>query len=276
MLNENQKEAVNHLYGPCLVIAPPGSGKTKCLVERVVHLISVHHQAPEKILVVTFTKDAACEMKERFCKQFVSHGKLPFFGTFHSLFLSILKEEYSITSQNIISAKKAVSLLKKACQICGVKGKHINYMDILKEFSQCINKNIKPNEFCSKFLIDDFEQVFFCYQDLKEKEFVIDFDDMMTKVFQLFCSRNDILQKWKNRFEFILLDEMQDINDLQFQIISLLLNDKKNIFCVGDDDQSIYEFRGSKPEIMLSFKKSFPEAVIISSKSITNSFSFRS
>ncbi|MCR5546202.1 MAG: ATP-dependent helicase [Lachnospiraceae bacterium] len=263
MLNEYQKQAVEHFRGPCLTIAPPGSGKTKCLVERVMHLIWVHHCEPDKILVVTFTKDAACEMKERFCKEFSSDEKLPFFGTFHSLFYHILKEEYHLGHASIMTSGKAYLLLKKAFFETKESYDNIPLSDVLKELSYCINNGIKVEEYASVTLKNKFVKIVRAYERLKEEEGVIDFDDMMTKVYELFIHNPKILQKWQNRFSFVLLDEMQDINQLQFDIIKLLLTKEENIFAVGDDDQSIYEFRGSKPQIMLDFKKTFPKASII-------------
>ena len=263
MLNEKQRTAVEHWKGPCLTIAPPGSGKTKCLVERVVHLIGVHHVKPGNILVLTFTNEAAREMKDRFIGEFSSYENLPFFGTFHSLFFQILKEEYSYHQSNILKQQQSISCLKEALNQHGISYASINLLDLVKEFSCCINKNIMPKEFESNVLQHGFFQVFQTYREKKKKHHLIDFDDMMILVLELFQSRPEILQKWQKRYDYILLDEMQDINELQFQIVQLLLKEEQNIFAVGDDDQSIYGFRGSNPKIMLSFQKHFPNTKMI-------------
>ncbi|MCR4674088.1 MAG: ATP-dependent helicase, partial [Lachnospiraceae bacterium] len=263
MLNENQKLAVEHYLGPCLTIAPPGSGKTKCLVERVVHLITVHHIKPDKILVVTFTKDAACEMKERFCKEFTSDGGMPFFGTFHSLFFHILKVEGYYSSKDIIQSSVAYAFMKQALLECKISKKDVLPFTVIKEISRCINLNMSYSDYISNTLEDQFEKVATFYKSLMEQKHLIDFDDMMIKVYELFLKDNDLRLKWQKKFDFILLDEMQDINELQFEIIKLLLQEEQNIFAVGDDDQSIYEFRGSKPDIMLNFQKSFKNTAIV-------------
>ncbi len=257
MRNENQSLAIEHFLGPCLVIAGPGSGKTKCLVERVDNLICAHNVSPDKILVLTFTKDAACEMKNRFLKQSCLRGKMPFFGTFHSFFFTILKEEFHISNQNIITKGKAISLVKKALKECNLWNSSIDVLGILKEFSNCINMNCPPGEYQSKLIPSGFYKVFDFYRQNKKELKLIDFDDMQSNVLELFKTNAEVLKKWQSRFEFVLLDEVQDINELQFTITKLLVNHHGNIFAVGDDDQSIYEFRGAVPKLMLSFEQEF-------------------
>ena len=258
MRNEKQILAIEHFTGPCLVIAGPGSGKTKCLVERVCNLIESHQISPEKILVLTFTKDAANEMKNRFVKQSSFHGKTPFFGTFHSFFFQILKEEYHFSNQNILNTKTAVSLLKEALSSCHIPLNTVDCFGVLKEISACLNKNISADDFESRMLQSDFSKVFFSYQSLKDKHNLIDFDDMQSKVYDLLSNHEDVLDKWQNRYLFVLLDEVQDINSLQFDITNLLVKKHQNLYAVGDDDQSIYAFRGSVPRLMMSFEKIYP------------------
>ena len=263
MLNENQKLAVEHFMGPCLTIAPPGSGKTKCLVERVAFLIKEHHVLPDKILVLTFTKEAACEMKERFCREYSSYEKMPFFGTFHSLFYYILKEETGLSGGQIISQNKSVFLLKEALKKCHIQEKGINCMELIKEFSRCINQSVSFQSIKNVIPADGLESLYQEYNRQKEINHCFDFDDLMVRTKELFQKHPTLNDKWKNRFSFILLDEMQDINQLQFDIVKMLLDENENIFAVGDDDQSIYEFRGSRPDIMLSFQKQFQNARLI-------------
>ena len=259
MRNEKQILAIEHFTGPCLVVAGPGSGKTKCLVERVYHLIDVHHISPDKILVLTFTKDAAKEMKDRFLKQSSCVTKIPFFGTFHSFFYTILKEEYHFTNENIITSKSAYSLLMKSLTEHGIKASSLDVYGVLKEISSCTNQNISPKEYESRLLEHRFERVYATYQKKKEENHFIDFDDMQTLVYKLFSSNKSVLKKWQDRYSFVLLDEMQDINELQFFVTKLLCEEHNNLFAVGDDDQSIYEFRGAKTKLFLSLKTQDPD-----------------
>lgn len=263
MRNEKQSLAIEHFTGPCLVIAGPGSGKTKCLVERVCHLIFAHKISPEKILVLTFSKDAADEMKSRFLKQSSLRGKIPFFGTFHSFFYSVLKEELGLNHHHILSHGEAVKLLKKACLDLNISAEITDLQGVLKEISCCINKDISPENFESKIIKTKFSRVFYAFRKEKDVFRRIDFDDMQMKVYELFLKNEEILKKWQNRFEFVLLDEVQDINKLQFSIIKLLVKPHQNLFAVGDDDQSIYAFRGAVPGIMHSFPKEYPDIKII-------------
>ena len=263
MLNENQKLAVEHYMGPCLTIAPPGSGKTKCLVERVANLIKEHHVLPDNILVLTFTKDAACEMKDRFCREYFSYEKMPFFGTFHSLFYNILKEDAGLSGAKILSQNQSVFLLKEAMKACHIQENNLNPLELIKEFSRCINQNVSFETIHQNMSYINPEKLYQEYSRQKEKNMCFDFDDLMVRTKELFCNHPKIKDKWRKRFSFILLDEMQDINQLQFDIVKMLLDDNKNIFAVGDDDQSIYEFRGSRPDIMLSFNEQFPNVKII-------------
>ncbi len=263
MRNEKQALAIEHFTGPCLVIAGPGSGKTKCLVERVSHLIFAHNISPEKILVLTFSKDAADEMKARFVKQSSLRGKMPFFGTFHSFFFSVLKDELGLNSHYILPHNEALKLIKKVCLNRKVFIENSDLQNVLKEISCCINKDIAPEEFESKLLNTKFAQVFYDYRREKEACRMIDFDDMQMKVYELFLQKEKILKKWQKRFEFVLVDEVQDINKPQFLIMKLLVKPHQNLFAVGDDDQSIYAFRGAVPGIVHSFPNEFLNLKII-------------
>ena len=258
MRNEKQSLAIEHYTGPCLVVAGPGSGKTKCLVERVSCLIESHQISPEKILVLTFTKDAAKEMKDRFLKQSSFAAKTPFFGTFHSFFFTILKEEYHLSKENIITSKLAHSFLVQSLKDVGLFPDKYDIFGILKEISACANKNSSPKAFESRLLQSHFSKVFESYQRKKKEANFIDFDDMQTLVLKLFCENPQVLKKWQKRYTFFLLDEMQDINMLQFQITKMLCEPDHNLFMVGDDDQSIYEFRGANPRLFLDLKKEYP------------------
>ena len=223
-LNAPQRQAVLHKEGPCLVVAGPGSGKTAVLTQRVMELINSGVPANE-ILVITFTKAAAIEMKERF--EGMSEEKAPVtFGTFHSLFWGILQREAGYKSSDIIMGPARDRVWKEAERLAGEKEE-----DIPKK-----------------------------YELLKDKYHVIDFDDMLIKADKLFEKRPELLSKWQQRFSYFLVDEMQDMNDLQFKLISRLSARTNNLFCVGDDDQSIYGFRGANPKIMQDFMELYPGA----------------
>ena len=226
-LNAPQRQAVLHKEGPCLVVAGPGSGKTAVLTQRVMELIYSGVPANE-ILVITFTKAAAIEMKERF--EGMSEEKAPVtFGTFHSLFWGILQRELGYKASDIIMGPAKDRVWKEAEHLAGEKEE-----DIPKK-----------------------------YELLKEKYHVIDFDDMLIKADRLFEKQPELLAKWQKRFSYFLVDEMQDMNDLQFKLIAMLSARTNNLFCVGDDDQSIYGFRGANPKIMQDFMEFYPEAVKI-------------
>ncbi|MCR4797695.1 MAG: ATP-dependent helicase [Lachnospiraceae bacterium] len=263
MLDEFQKRSVNHYTGPCLTIAGPGSGKTKCLVERVIHLIKHHQVPPEKILVITFTRAAAKEMEERFRKEFKHIRKMPYFGTFHSFFFHILITEGLCRPSDVISDEGQLLLLKKVLDHLHITVSLSDQWDVLKEFSYCRNLLIPPKKFRSEILSKEFASAFHLYEQMKSTLGYLDYDDMMVRTRDLLTINRDVKERWKNKYSFILLDEVQDINALQYSVVKLLLNEEQNLYAVGDDDQSIYGFRGSDPKIMLSFQKEFKNAEMI-------------
>ncbi|CBK74831.1 Superfamily I DNA and RNA helicases [Butyrivibrio fibrisolvens 16/4] len=226
-LNAPQRQAVFHKEGPCLVIAGPGSGKTAVLTQRVKELINSGVPANE-VLVITFTKAAAIEMKERFER--LSEERAPVtFGTFHSLFWGIIQKELGYKNCDIIMGAAKERVYREAMHLAG----------------------------------EDEAEIPKKYQFLKDKYHVLDFDDMLTKAHQLFLQRPQVLTKWQDRFTYFLVDEMQDMNDLQFQLILMLSAKTNNLFCVGDDDQSIYGFRGANPKMMQDFMEIYPDATKI-------------
>ena len=259
-LNEAQKQAVTHKDGSMLVLAGPGSGKTMVLTHRVKYLIEQHGIHPSKILVITFTKAAASEMKERFYK--LAGENLPVvFGTFHSIFFTILKHAYGYTSANVISEEEKRQYLREI-----VTGQKLEMEDeaeflsnLIGEISLVKGEMISLDNYYSTTCSDDvFRKIYNEYEEYLRKYQKIDFDDMLVFTYELFKEREDILKQWQQRFRYLLIDEFQDINKLQYDIVKMLAKPEDNLFIVGDDDQSIYRFRGAKPEIMLGFEKDYP------------------
>ena len=261
-LNPSQVQAVIHKDGPCMVLAGPGSGKTLTITKRIEYLIGKHHVSPEEILVITFTKAASIEMKERFVRLCGQKAGPVTFGTFHGIYYGILKWAYRMNASNILSEEQKYQLLKQ------VIGRMEIDIDDEKDFLQGIAGeigNIKNNQSplaeyeslnCSE---EVFREIFEQYEKERKRLKKIDFDDMLVLVYELFKKRPDILSMWQRKFRYILIDEFQDINQVQYDVIRMLAAPENNLFIVGDDDQSIYRFRGARPDIMLGFKKDYPD-----------------
>ncbi len=261
-LNTSQTEAVEHGKGPMLVLAGPGSGKTTVITERTKNLILNEKTDPSGILVITFTKAAAREMKERFAKRM--GGNYPVtFGTFHAVFFGILKHAYGLKGENIIREEQRFGLMREIVQALRLEYEDEKELigDLLGEVGLVKNTGISLEHYYSKSCAQEvFRRVFRSYQQAMQNKRLIDFDDMLVYCYELLTQRPDILKGWQQKFSYILIDEFQDINKLQFDIIQLLAKPEDNLFVVGDDDQSIYRFRGAKPEIMLGFKTVYPNA----------------
>ncbi len=259
-LNYAQKQAVLHRNGPCLVIAGPGSGKTAVLTKRVQTLVDSGVSANE-ILVITFTKAAAIEMKERFNR--LSEFSHPVtFGTFHSLFWGILQKELGYRPSDIVMGTHRIRILKEALNLAKVNTEDTVLVNAyISELSAVNNSMIDLNCYEPKYVdIHGLRGFIKAYEDIKEKYKVIDFDDMLIKAYTLFEQKPEVLKRWQERFSYFLVDEMQDMNDLQFRLIRMLSANTDNLFCVGDDDQSIYGFRGANPDIMKEFMEVYPGA----------------
>ncbi len=262
-LNSEQKKAAMHFMGPCMVIGTPGSGKTRVITERVRYLVQKRGVNPSNILVITFTKAAAVEMKQRYYNLMGNNAGKVQFGTFHAIFFIILKTAYNYTSANIINDDAKRSILKEI-----VTGTDIEIQDI-NEFISSLESEISlvkggriDLEYyysmnCPK---DVFKKIFNAYQDELIKQRLIDFDDILVYCYELLSQRHDILKAWQKQYPFILIDEFQDINRVQYDVIKLLARPGNNIFIVGDDDQSIYGFRGANPGIMQQFLKDYKDA----------------
>lgn len=270
-LNRGQDEAIKHGNGPCMVLAPPGSGKTLIVTERTRYLIEESGVRPDQILVITFTRYAAREMKERFERLTAGKNYPVTFGTFHSIFYGILKCAYGIGANNLMSEKESSVLLQEVLDQTDIEStpevedEEELVRELLREVGMVKNGLCHLKDFHSKYLTqDEFAEVFRNYEHQKKELKKFDFDDMLVQCYALFRKKPEILQGWQKRFQYILIDEFQDINRVQYEVIRMLAAPRYNLFVVGDDDQSIYGFRGAKPELMLYMKQEFPSLRTIS------------
>lgn len=261
--NQSQLSAINHKDGPMLVLAGPGSGKTATLVERTKNLILQYGVHPSNILVITFTKAAANEMKQRFEHKMEGYrgtGKVTF-GTFHAVFFMVLKLAYHFESGNIIREETKLQVMREMIAHFGLDYRDENELisGIFGEISMIKNSRIPLEHYYSTQCGEEiFRKIYREYDAFLRKNKLIDFDDMLTMTYELFCERPDILSAWQKKYQYILIDEFQDINQIQYDIVKMLAKPEDNLFMVGDDDQSIYRFRGSKPEIMLHVPQDYP------------------
>ncbi len=269
-LNNAQKEAVAHYQGPCMVLAGPGSGKTLTIAKRIEYLIKTYKVRPEEILVITFTKYAAKEMRQRFYRVMDNRSLPVTFGTFHGIYYGILKWAYGIQQGNILGEEEKKALLKEVCQKIDWGDdtellKEDDFLEgLLEEIGNIKNNRRKIEEYESeRYGVSRFRQIYRAYEEEKERLRKLDFEDMLVKCCQLFEKRPDILVKWQQRFRYILVDEFQDINQAQYDVIKMLAAPSNHLFVVGDDDQSIYGFRGARPGIMQEFVKDYPGAAKI-------------
>lgn len=270
--NPEQQKAITHGAGPMMVLAGPGSGKTFVLTRRIKHLIHAHHIAASEILVITFTRAAAAQMQNRFLA--LCEGTHPpvTFGTFHAVFYSILKESSVCRGGSILSEPEKKKILRDIIQ-----RNHYDisvHSDMLEEILSEIGRynNLTDNtnlKFHNKeFIVKSIQpELFFqLYRDFKEtKEILgkVDFDDMALKCEELFRNRPDILRQYQAKYRYLLIDEFQDIAPMQYHLVRQLSAPENNLFIVGDDDQSIYGFRGAKPDIMRNFPKDFPGTEVV-------------
>ena len=260
-VSDAQHQAITHGAGPAIVLAGPGSGKTLVITQRVRYLIEAYHVRPQEILVITFTKAAAREMQSRF--QALSGQRGVTFGTFHAVFFHILKYAYHYSAANILTEEKKSQILKRLLWESGLhfEDEKETLSEIASEISVVKNEQISLEHYYSKSCPEEVFRAFYQkYEEVHRREGLLDFDDMMTMTYELLIQRKDILAAWQRHYRYILVDEFQDINLLQYAILRLLAEPERNLFIVGDDDQSIYRFRGAKPEIMLNFPKDYPDA----------------
>lgn len=248
-----------------MVLAGPGSGKTTVLTHRIRNLIQVEKVNAANILVITFTKAAATEMEERYLKLAKEQGagtETPLFGTFHSVFFSILKQHLHFTHKNIITERDQHLILRELTEREKMDIDDPDfYRQLLAEISAFKSEQQSLEMFRSQLLDQEtFAGIVRGYQKKLKAGRLIDFDDMIRMCYQLLRSRSELLAEWQQKYRYILVDEFQDINRMQYELVRLLAAREKNLFIVGDDDQSIYRFRGARPEIMLGFRKDYPQA----------------
>ena len=261
--NEAQAQAIQHTDGPCLVLAGPGSGKTLTIVNRVKYLIEKQKVRPEEILVVTFTRFAAAEMKSRLCLVMGKRDLPVTVGTFHGIYYGILKWAYRMNQENILSETEKYQILRGVInkERMEIFDEEDFIQDIAAEIGKVKNNRIPLEEFVSeKCSADAFRNIYRNYEQHRKELKKIDFDDMLVLCYELFQSRPDVLAQWQKKFRYVLIDEFQDITRIQYDVIRMLAQPENNLFVVGDDDQAIYGFRGADSELMLGFGKDFPDA----------------
>lgn len=264
--NKAQIQAIQHNKGPCMVIAGPGSGKTTVLTHRVRYLIDRCGVKPSDILVITFTKAAAEQMKFKFKGLSEGRSSAVTFGTFHAVFFTILKAAYNYSARCIITPQVQHEFVKDQ-----IHRLELEYDDekeavdgVLSEISRVKGEAVNIDEYESRCIPpQSFRIIYMAYDDMLVRKHLIDFDDMIVQCRELLMQREDYRRAWQNKYKYILIDEFQDINKAQFDVVWILADEYRNLFVVGDDDQSIYGFRGSAPQIMLDFNKYYSDAVRI-------------
>lgn len=267
MFNKSQIQAISHMDGPAMVLAGPGSGKTTVITHRIKNLIEKAEVRPENILVVTFTKAAAISMQKRFSTLMNGgKGQLVTFGTFHSVFYKILRKSRRYEATEILSERQKTDYIREIIGRYGISSNDISELsqNIINDIGNIKGNMLNAQEYepscCKK---EDFIKVYNAYNLELKKDGNMDFDDILRECYLLLCENHTILEQWRELYKYILIDEFQDINRIQMNIIELLASPLNNIFVVGDDDQSIYGFRGARPEIMIEFKDYYPEAELI-------------
>lgn len=267
MFNKSQIQAISHMDGPAMVLAGPGSGKTTVITHRIKNLIEKAEVRPENILVVTFTKAAAISMQKRFSTLMNGgKGQLVTFGTFHSVFYKILRKSRRYEATEILSERQKTDYIREIIGRYGISSNDISELsqNIINDIGNIKGNMLNAQQYepscCKK---EDFIKVYNAYNLELKKDGKMDFDDILRECYLLLCENHTILEQWRELYKYILIDEFQDISRIQMNIIELLASPLNNIFVVGDDDQSIYGFRGARPEIMIEFKDYYPEAELI-------------
>jgi DNA helicase II / ATP-dependent DNA helicase PcrA len=269
-LNPQQREAVETVQGPLLILAGAGSGKTRVLTFRIANLVLNHGVAPQHILAVTFTNKAANEMKER-VEQLI--GGLPYsmsIGTFHSICTRLLRQEIGALGWDkrftIADDSQQETALKGILRAMGIDEKRFTPSSIMGRISAAKNELIEPEAYARKadgFFEHIVAEVYPAYQRRLQLNNSLDFDDLLTMAVKLFRETPDVLQRYRERWQYVLVDEYQDTNHVQYVFTKLLAQEHHNICVVGDDDQSIYSWRGANIRNILDFEKDYPETKVI-------------
>ena len=269
-LNSEQKDAVMHTQGPLLILAGAGSGKTRVLVHRIAYLIEEKNVSPFNILAITFTNKAAGEMRERVDKMVGFGADQVWVATFHSTCVRILRRHIELlgydTNFTIYDSDDSKSAMKQVLKNLNIDSKQLKEKRVLNVISSCKDKLIGPEEFAKDACSYEEEKISACYreyQDVLKKSNALDFDDIIVKTVELFKKYPEILDNYQERFRYIMVDEYQDTNIAQYELIRLLADKYRNLCVVGDDDQSIYKFRGANIRNILDFEKHFEDAYVV-------------
>lgn len=270
-LNEPQKEAVYHTEGPLLILAGAGSGKTRVLTHRIAYLIEEKGVNPWNILAITFTNKAAGEMRERVDRIVGFGSESIWVSTFHSMCVRILRRHISLlgydTSFTIYDADDQKTLMKDVCKLLQIDTKIYKERALLSAVSHAKNELVTPEEFRlnagGDFSQRKIAEVYEEYEKQLKANNALDFDDLLIKTVQLFQTQADVLEYYQERFRYIMVDEYQDTNTVQFELVRLLASKYRNLCVVGDDDQSIYKFRGANIKNILNFEQYFEDAKVI-------------
>ena len=262
--NNSQKKAVMHTTGPMMVLAGPGSGKTAVITGRTCQLVTSGISA-SRILVVTFTRAAAKEMKERYLKAMGKTSTQVTFGTFHGVFYAILRHTYRMSGNNILSEEEKKRLMR---ELVNHYARDLEEEDLeenlAREISTVKNNQIPLEHYYSACMPQEkFREIYEAYEKWRKENKKLDFDDLMVQCKRLFLERPEVLRAWQQKFQYILIDEFQDISPVQYEIVRMLALPENNLFIVGDDDQSIYRFRGANIKNILRFEEAFPGAKVI-------------
>lgn len=270
ILNKNQLEAVKYKDGPLLILAGAGSGKTRVITYRIAYLISVYKILPENILAVTFTNKAAEEMKGRIIKVVGEEAQKIWMSTFHSFGCRILRNHcdeigYS-RNFSIYDEDDRERLIKECMHVAKISEKQIKPYDVIKKIQDVKNQLLTPDDFmqyAKDYSSKLVSKIYDIYEEKLKFNNAFDFDDLIKKPIELFEIKPEILNKYQEKFRYILIDEYQDINNSQYTLISILAKKYKNICVVGDDDQSIYKFRGADITNILDFEEDYPNAKVV-------------
>lgn len=252
-ITDAQSRAIKHHKGACLVLAGPGSGKTFVITNRLIHMVKELGIASEHILVITFTKAAAMEMEQRFHQHLPDAH--PWFGTFHSCFYYILRNSYTSVPDRFISTEEKKHILRKICEEVLDKDLDLDIADVERILSLYMNNGLSSTYMkeYADLKISHLKQIYRSYHQALAEYGYMDFDDLMLCCYQLLKDHPQIRTRWQEQYRYILIDECQDMNVLQYEIIKLLTGAEQNVFMVGDDDQSIYRFRGANVGLMQRF-----------------------
>ncbi|MBE7051849.1 MAG: DNA helicase PcrA [Ruminococcaceae bacterium] len=270
-LNDKQREAVQTTDGPLLVLAGAGSGKTTVLTRRIAHILEKGLARPWQILAITFTNKAAAEMRERIAALVPEASEDMWIKTFHSCCVRILRRDITHLGYKseftIYDTNDQKRVLKDCLKACGLNEDNFPLKSVASRISDCKNKDISPEEFeaqaGSVYRDRQYAKLYSTYEKTLRENNALDFDDLILKTVALFKSHPDVLEYYQNKFKYILVDEYQDTNGCQYKLVEMLAKGHRNLCVVGDDDQSIYKFRGADISNILNFERQFEEAKVV-------------